>query len=183
VPISCSLARNAPLRSFAVFSHTGVDLHMAQRIPLPLTVSCVSKIQIGFTFLVPAHPGSPGQRAVKRVCVCVCVCVTPCSPRCVCVLLLRRRQTNTVQSARFRALDEVAVCDINNCESRDAMSQFPAPAVDARRPATCLQCQEDDPGQRACLLSTTDFHVLTTNVADCSINMSITAHELITQLN
>ena len=36
-------------------------------------VSCFSKIQIGFTFLVPAHPGSPGQRAVKRVCVCVCV--------------------------------------------------------------------------------------------------------------
>ena len=45
----------------------GADLHMAQRIPLPLTVSCFSKIQIGFTFLVPAHPGSPGQRAVKRV--------------------------------------------------------------------------------------------------------------------
>jgi len=45
----------------------GADLHMAQRIPLPLTVSCISKIQIGFTFLVPAHPGSPGQRAVKRV--------------------------------------------------------------------------------------------------------------------
>ena len=40
-------------------------------MPLPLTVSCFSKIQIGFTFLVPAHPGSPGQRAVKRVCVCV----------------------------------------------------------------------------------------------------------------
>jgi len=51
----------------------GADLHMAQRIPLPLTVSCFSKIHIGFTFLVPAHPGSPGQRAVKRVCVCVCV--------------------------------------------------------------------------------------------------------------
>jgi len=43
-------------------------------MPLPLTVSCFSKIQIGFAFLVPAHPGSPGQRAVKRVCVCVCVC-------------------------------------------------------------------------------------------------------------
>jgi len=41
-------------------------------MPLPLTVSCFSKIQIGFTFLVPAHPGSTGQRAVKRVCVCVC---------------------------------------------------------------------------------------------------------------
>ena len=41
---------------------------MAQRIPLPLTVSCFSKIHIGFTFRVPAHPGSPGQRAVKRAC-------------------------------------------------------------------------------------------------------------------
>ena len=51
----------------------GADLHMAQLMPLPLTVSCVSKIQIGFTFLVPAHLGSPGKGAVKRVCVCVCV--------------------------------------------------------------------------------------------------------------
>ena len=42
-------------------------MHMAQLMPLPLTVSCSSKIQIGFTFLVPAHPGSLGQRAVKRV--------------------------------------------------------------------------------------------------------------------
>jgi len=50
------------------------DLHIAQLMPLALTVSCSSKIQIGFTFLVPAHLGSPGQRAVKRVCVCVCVC-------------------------------------------------------------------------------------------------------------
>jgi len=47
----------------------GVDLHMAQLMPQPLTVSCFSKIQIGFIFLVPAHPGSPGQSAVKRVCV------------------------------------------------------------------------------------------------------------------
>jgi len=38
-------------------------------MPLPLTVSCFSKIQIGFAFLVPAHLGSPGKRAVKRVCV------------------------------------------------------------------------------------------------------------------
>jgi len=51
----------------------GADLHMAQLMPLPLTASCFRKIQIGFTFLVLAHPGSPGQRAVKRVCVCVCV--------------------------------------------------------------------------------------------------------------
>ena len=37
-----------------------------------LTISCSSKIQIGFTFLVLAHPGSPGQRAVKHVCVSYC---------------------------------------------------------------------------------------------------------------
>jgi len=45
----------------------GADLHMAQLMPLPLTVSCSIKIQIGFTFLVPAHLSNPGQRAVKRV--------------------------------------------------------------------------------------------------------------------
>jgi len=49
----------------------GADLHTAQLMPLQLTVSCFCKIQIGFAFLVPAHPGSPGQRAVKRF-VCVC---------------------------------------------------------------------------------------------------------------
>ena len=47
----------------------GADLHTAQLMPLPLTVSRFSKIQIGFTSLIPAHPGSPGKRAVKRVCV------------------------------------------------------------------------------------------------------------------
>ena len=47
------------------------DLHMAELMPLPLTVSCFSKIQIGFTYLVPAHPGSPGKRAIKRMCVCL----------------------------------------------------------------------------------------------------------------
>jgi len=46
---------------------------MSQPMPLPLTVSCFSKIQIGSTFLVPAHPGSPGQRVVKRVYVCVLI--------------------------------------------------------------------------------------------------------------
>jgi len=47
----------------------GADLHTAQLMPLPLTISCFSKVQIGFTFLVTAHPGSPRQEAVKRVCV------------------------------------------------------------------------------------------------------------------
>jgi len=46
-------------------------LHMAQLMPLPLTVSCSSKIQIGFTFLVPAYPGCPGKEAVKKKMVVV----------------------------------------------------------------------------------------------------------------
>ena len=53
---------------------------MAQLMPLPLTVFCFSKIQIGFTFLVPAHPGSLGKSSVKRVCVCslLMLSVTSC---------------------------------------------------------------------------------------------------------
>jgi len=54
----------------------GADLHTAQLMPLPLTVSCASKIQIGFTFLVLAHLGSPEKRAVKRVCAaCMRACM------------------------------------------------------------------------------------------------------------
>jgi len=60
----------------------GADLQMAQLMPLPVTVSCFSKLRIGFAFLVLAHPGSPRKGAVKRVCVCVCVCA--CVRACVC---------------------------------------------------------------------------------------------------
>ena len=49
------------------YMQQGADLHMAQLMPLPLTVSRFSKIQIGFTFLVPAYPGSHGKRAIKQV--------------------------------------------------------------------------------------------------------------------
>jgi len=63
------------------------DLHMAQLMPLPLTVSYFSKIQIGFAFLVPAHPGSPGKRAVKWVCVCV-IFVVPLNRNISTVLLM-----------------------------------------------------------------------------------------------
>ena len=48
----------------------GADLHMALWKPLPLGVSCFSKIQIGFTFLVQAHPGNPGKGPLN-VCVCM----------------------------------------------------------------------------------------------------------------
>jgi len=54
------------------------DLHMAQWMPLPLTVYCFSKIQIGFTFVVPGHLGSPGKRVVKRACVCTFLLIGEC---------------------------------------------------------------------------------------------------------
>jgi len=56
----------------------GADLHMAQLIPLPLTVSCFSEIPIGFTFLVQAYPGNPGQNHESRktvVCMLLMVVV------------------------------------------------------------------------------------------------------------
>ena len=64
----------------------GANLHMAQLMPLPLTVSCFNKIQIGFTFLVPAHLGSPGKRAVKRVCVLCCVIFSSRAQSVFCIL-------------------------------------------------------------------------------------------------
>jgi len=48
----------------------GADLHMAQLMPLPLTVSCFSKIQIGFISLVLAHLGNPGKGPLNG-CACV----------------------------------------------------------------------------------------------------------------
>jgi len=57
----------------------GADLHMAQLMPLPLTVSCFSKIQIGFTFLVPADLGSPRKRPLNGVCVCWLLRVFACN--------------------------------------------------------------------------------------------------------
>ena len=53
----------------------GADLHMAQLMALPLTISCFSKIQIGFTFLLQAHLGSPDKWPLNR-CVCVVCCKT-----------------------------------------------------------------------------------------------------------
>ena len=55
-----------------IYLERGADLHMAQLMPLPLTVACFSKIQIGFTFLVAAHPVVPEKgplNARARVCV------------------------------------------------------------------------------------------------------------------
>ena len=86
-PHHCSVCTKTVLNNCSIFTwitewwdagvvvclEQGADLHLARLMPLPLTVSCFSKIQIGSTFLVSAHLGSPGKRAVKRMCVCVCV--------------------------------------------------------------------------------------------------------------
>jgi len=54
-----------------IYLEQDADLHMAQLMPLPFTVSCFSKIRIGFTFLVP-------EKGPLNGCVCVCVCVRAC---------------------------------------------------------------------------------------------------------
>jgi len=41
----------------AICLDRGADLHMAQLMPLPLTVSCFSKIQIGFYLSDTNSPG------------------------------------------------------------------------------------------------------------------------------
>jgi len=79
---ACKKLSSGVLAWLSVWSE--VLTRMAQLMPLPLTVSYSSKIQTGVTFLVPAHPGSPGQGAVKRVCVLVCMSG---SIMCICVYL------------------------------------------------------------------------------------------------
>jgi len=56
------VCKNCPGAGVVVCLEQGADLHMAQLMPLPLTVSCFTKIQIDFTFLVPVHLGSPGKK-------------------------------------------------------------------------------------------------------------------------
>jgi len=62
----------------------GADLHMAQLMPLPLTVSLLQQNPDWFSFLIPAHPGSP-EKGPLNVCVCVHACVRACVSVCVCV--------------------------------------------------------------------------------------------------
>ena len=60
--------------SLVICLERGADLHMAQLMPLPLTVSCFSKIQIGFTFLVPADLRIPGKGLLNG-----CVLLVSCN--------------------------------------------------------------------------------------------------------
>ena len=95
----------------------GADLHMVQLMPLPLTVSCFSKIQIGFAFLVPAHSGSPGQMAVKRVCVCACVCVMWYLASIHFILLSDGRCTCLIQFGCVCVSQELMYCRVSYIEN------------------------------------------------------------------
>jgi len=88
------------------------DLHMALLMPLPLTISCSSNIQIGFTFLVPAHLGSPGK-GLLNVCACararvhvhvhMCECVCACACTCTCTCVRAHARARVRARARARA--------------------------------------------------------------------------------
>ena len=97
------------------------DLHMAQLMPLRLTVSCFSKIQIGFTFLVPAHPGSPRQGPLIG---CVCVLLYTWWSICVsCIVWLlhvlsMRMQLVIVTDVPCSALWDTVVSPVNGWANR-----------------------------------------------------------------
>jgi len=89
----------------------GADLHTAQLMPLPLTVSCFSKIQIGFTFLVPAHPGSPGHSYYgthTHVCACVRACVRACVCVCVCYIVTMSSSCAFYKTYRYLEIGNIA---------------------------------------------------------------------------
>ena len=95
----------------------GADLHMAQLMPLPLTFSCFSKIQIGFSFLVLAHPGSPGKRAVKRVCVCAggLAVHRDNQGKMLMTLLLNKTQKRAVQGFYLFMVIRHRYCHLSSC--------------------------------------------------------------------
>ena len=108
----------------------GADLHMALLMPLPLTVSCSSKIQIGFTVLVPADLGGPGKGPLN-VCVCVCVCVCACIPIGVVI---------TVAGTRVNAAGSRYSTDTNESGASLAASGVTTCRIISGRPRTCVCC-------------------------------------------
>ena len=113
----------------------GADLHMAQLMPLPLTVSCFSKIQIGFTFLVSAHLGRPGKRAVKRVCVCVCVCNSAFLVFCSQLELHVKKKE--IFWITVPCIDNIGSCTYDNLCEMFAIINCPAPFKKYGIPCQC----------------------------------------------
>ena len=122
-------------------------------MPLPLAVSCFSKIQIGFTFLVPAHPDSPGKRAVKRVCVCVCVCVV---------------RSNTTRCAVCRWWPTVHATDTTSTVGRPTRPTRPSTAA-ADLTSACVAAIRPDASASTACRSTTNTRSATPHRAKVNV--------------
>ena len=110
---------------------------------LPLNVSCFSKIQIDFTFLVPAHPRSPRKRAVKRVCVCVCACVRVCVciiQRLIIIIIgwLSSRVVSALDSGAERAWVQIAAATLSGNSLRQTVHTHPASVHQAAKLVAAL---------------------------------------------
>ena len=130
----------------------GADLHTAQLMPLPLTVSCFSKIQIGFTFLAAAHLCSPGKRPLNGcVCVCDCVCVFVCFVRGSRTLVVKEEALSArrgdVQQGGLESHDEfVAERRVDDCSSMSHLAQPHRPPSAARRSSLLQRREHRTPG-------------------------------------
>jgi len=94
-------------------------------IPLPLIVSCYSKVQTGFTFLVPAHLGSPGKGAVKRV--CVFHQDTACTAYFHCLRVRLLRVTLNINQSIDQFLRPARPALVFSCNSLDRVRRPPPP--------------------------------------------------------
>ena len=97
----------------------GADLHMAQLMPLPLTVSCFSNIQVGFPFLVPAHLGSPGKGPFNG---CVCILYSALHSQCRHLTYYQTATTHPSSTVISLSLGHLARMD----ENADATFEPPA---------------------------------------------------------
>jgi len=84
-------------------------------MPLPLTLSCFSKIQIGFTFLVPAYLGVP-EKGPLNGCVHVCfICKTETGFEKLVISALLLVSLAKLEDSKNTNIDNYEV-DKENCE-------------------------------------------------------------------
>jgi len=124
-------------------------------MPLPPTVSCSSKIQIGFTFLVPAHLGSPGQRAVKRMYVCI---------------YRTRKAETTVSSIMLAASSGKRLCNGTVSIRPSARLSVPSTASDSD---VHLVCRSSSAGSRCRSVAPGTDRYLGSRRPSCSVRESV----------